>query len=257
MNQKIRNILQKIAVTLVVLTAAILIISAVEKKETDTVSSVFINIQPLKNGNTMLDSTDVLTAIERSFGYKLESQKTGIVNIERVERVLEKEPFVRDAEVYMDTKNRVHISLRQREPVLRVIDRDGNNFYLDQEAQKMPLSKHYTARVLVATGDITPHQPDYLVTSKGHILKDLYYLTQYIAADEFWYSMIEQIYVEGGEMILIPKVGKQKIQFGKFEKVESKFRRLRKFYEEGMSRVGWDKYRTIDVRFDGQVVGRR
>lgn len=256
MNKKVSSILQKTAIILVLATAAILIISAVEKKEDDNVTDVFINIQPLENGKTLIDSLDVLTTIERSFGFKLESQKTGIVNIERVERVMEDEPFVKDAEVFMDTKNRVHISIKQREPILRIIDKDSNNFYLDTEGQKMPLSKHYTARVLVATGEITPHEPNYMIAPKGHILKDLYYLTQYIRADDFWNSMIEQVHVEKGEFILIPKVGKQKIQFGKFEKVENKFRRLRKFYEEAMSRVGWSKYRKIDVRFDGQVIGK-
>ncbi len=256
MNKKVSSILQKTAIILVLATAVILIISAVEKKEDDNVTDVFINIQPLENGKTLIDSVDVLTTIERSFGFKLESQKTGIVNIERVERVMEDEPFVKDAEVFMDTKNRVHISIKQREPILRIIDKDNNNFYLDTEGQKMPLSKHYTARVLVATGEITPHEPNYMIAPKGHVLKDLYYLTQYIRADDFWNSMIEQVYVEKGEFILIPKVGKQKIQFGKFEKVENKFRRLRKFYEEAMSRVGWSKYRTIDVRFDGQVIGK-
>ncbi len=256
MNKKVSNILQKVAVILIVATAAILIISAVEKKEDDNVTNVFINIEPLENGKTLIDSLDVLTEIERAFGFKLESQKTGIVNIERVERIMEDEPFVKDAEVFMDTKNRVHISIKQREPILRVFDKNGDTFYLDTEGQKMPTSKHYTARILVATGDIKPPEPDFM-SYKEHILKDLYYLTQYIRADDFWNSMVEQVHVEKGEFILIPKIGKQKIQFGKFEKIENKFRRLRKFYEEGMSRVGWSKYRTIDVRFDGQVVGRK
>lgn len=256
MNPKLRVILRRTAVFLAILTAAIGIISAVEKRETDRVKGVYIDIAPLENGESLLDNNDVLTAIERSFGYKLESQVIGVVNIERVERVLQDEPFVKTAEVFMNTKNEVHISLTQREPVLRVIDRNGNNLYLDKEGKRMPLSKHYTARVLVATGDIPPHEPDFLVR-KGHILKDLYYLTQYIRSDEFWDSMIEQVYVDEDEMVLIPKVGKQKIQFGKFEKIENKFRRLRKFYEEGMSRAGWDKYRTIDVRFDNQIVGRK
>jgi cell division protein FtsQ len=256
-NKKVRNILQKIAIILVVATAAILIISAVEKKEDDNVSNVFINIEPLNNGKTMIDSLDILTTIERSFGFKLESQKIGIVNIERVERIIEDEAFVKDAEVFMDTKNRIHISIKQREPILRYFDENGKSFYLDTEGQKMPTSKHYSARVLVATGDIPPHEPTFMVSANGHILKDLYYLTQYIRANDFWNSMIEQVHVKRGEFILIPKVGKQKIQFGKFEKIENKFRRLRKFYEEGMSRVGWRKYRTIDVRFDGQVIGRK
>lgn len=256
MNAKLGNTLRKVAVLLVVITAVILIVFAVENKETDNVSGVEIKINPLENGNFLIDKEDVFTAIERSFGFKLEAQKIGNVNIERVERVLEEEPFVKDAEVYMDTKNKVHISLTQREPILRIVDKNGKSFYLDREGKQMPLSKHYTARVPVATGDIAPYEADYMMR-KQNIIKDLYYMVQFIAADEFWHSMIEQIYVEDGKFILIPKVGKQKIEFGKFEKVESKFKRLRAFYEEGMSRVGWKKYRTIVVRYDGQVIGRK
>ena len=42
------------------------------------------------------------------------------------------------------------------------------------------------------------------------------------------------------------------------ENIEDKFRRLRVFYEKAASYEGWQKYRTIDLRYRGQVVcGRR
>ena len=67
--------------------------------------------------------------------------------------------------------------------------------------------------------------------------------------------MIEQIYVnQYEEFTLIPKVGRQKIIFGKYEDVEDKFNRLELFYAEGMSREGWQKYKTINLKYRRQVV---
>ena len=86
-------------------------------------------------------------------------------------------------------------------------------------------------------------------------MKDLFALANYIIADDFLEAMIEQIYVnKRREFVLIPKIGNQSIIFGKYLDVEDKFFRLKTFYKKGMSREGWKKYHSIDLRFKGQVV---
>jgi len=136
---------------------------------------------------------------------------------------------------------------------LRIIDDNGLDYYLDSEGMKLPLSKHFTARVLVATGNIPPHSPDFLQRKK-HLLKDLFQLAKLILADEFLKSLLEQIYVNQGEFVLIPKVGDQKILLGKFENVEDKLERLNIFYQKGIPYEGWQKYKTINLKFKNQVV---
>ena len=69
--------------------------------------------------------------------------------------------------------------------------------------------------------------------------------------------MFEQVHVFSGEFTLVPKVGNQKIKFGDIEDAVGKLRRLRIFYDEGMPYEGWQKYRTLDLRFEGQVVCER
>ena len=91
-----------------------------------------------------------------------------------------------------------------------------------------------------------------------HFLKKMFELTEYIRGDEFLSPMIEQIYVsQNEEFILIPKVGRQKIIFGKYIDIEDKFNRLKLFYQEGMSREGWQKYKTINLKYRKQVVCER
>ena len=41
------------------------------------------------------------------------------------------------------------------------------------------------------------------------------------------------------------------------ERVDEKFDKLLAFYRRGLSALGWDTYRSIDVRFADQVVCRR
>ena len=53
---------------------------------------------------------------------------------------------------------------------------------------------------------------------------------------------------------MIPKIGRQKIRFGTIEDAESKLNRLKRYYKEVAATRAWNQYKTIDVRFDKQVV---
>lgn len=239
-----------------VIAAAMLVVSSVTEKETSAVVDVLIEVEPLGEGHRLINGPDVLNLIELAFGYPLAGQMLGAVDMQRLEKVLEREPFVLDADAFVDARNQINIRIRQREPVLRIIDNNGLNYYLDKDGFQMPLSKHYSARVLVATGNIPPYLENFR-TKKKYLLKDLFALAQRIREDEFLYPLVEQVYVNNrGEFTLVPKVGKQKILFGRYSEVESKIRRLKVFYQEALPYEGWQKYRTIDLNFDGQVVAR-
>ena len=145
-----------------------IVVSAVEYKEGLSVNEVHIEIAPLPDGNSLINQGDILITIERTFGFTLPGMPLGVVDVERIERVLKDEPFILDAEVFVDALQNVNISVSQREPILRIIDNNGLNYYLDKDGVRLPLSPHYTARVLTATGNIPPHTPDFLEKKKTH-----------------------------------------------------------------------------------------
>lgn len=235
-----------------------LIAAAVERKKEMTVVATVVEVEPLENGALLIDSMDVIKLIERSFGMPLDEQAAGLIDEDRVERVLEEDPFVKNAEVLLTANSKIKINIEQRQPILRILDNNGAQYYLDQDGARVPLSKHFAARTLVATGNIPPHTPEFL-TKKNHKMKDLFELTNYILTDPLWKALFEQIYVNNrNEFVLVPKVGDQAVIFGKWDSdTEDKFRRLRIFYEEGLSREGWQKYHSIDLRYRGQVVAER
>lgn len=249
--------LKRIGWGVLVIVGAAMVISAVERKEASTVSELMIEVEPLPNGELLINGPDVRLAIERSFGYRLEGLAIGSIDVQRLEKALESEPFILDADVYIGANNRMKVGVVQRQPVLRVMDNNGLNYYLDDKGIKMPLSPHFAAKVIVATGNLPPHEPKFL-DRKRNTLKDAFLLANKIREDEFLNALIEQIHVSNrGELTLVPKVGKQKIIFGKFESADKKLNRLKAFYREALPYEGWNKYSEISLQYDGQVVCKK
>jgi cell division protein FtsQ len=237
-----------------------IILSAVQRRDSSLVEDVLVDIQPLASGNALLTEAEVERTIERTFGMPIEGLPLSEIDVERMERVLEEDAFVVNADAYVDSRSRVHVRIAQREPVLRVMDNNGGNYYLDADGKKMPLSKHFAARVLVATGNLPPHDPLFLKpdSNRKNRLREVFELSKRILEDEFFKAMMEQIYVSNtGEFTLIPKVGDQKILFGNYNQVNEKLENLKIFYQEGMPYEGWQKYRTINLKYKGQVVCER
>ncbi len=235
-----------------------LLIAAVERKKGMMVGATVVEVEPLEDGALLIDSMDVIKLVERSIGSSLDEQNASLVDEDQVERALEENLFVKNAEVLLTANSNIKINIEQRVPILRVVDKLGVQYYLDKEGAKVPLSRHFTARTLVATGNIPPHTPEFL-TKKNNGMKDLFELTNFILSDPLWKAMFEQVHINAkDEFVLVPIVGDQSIILGKLDTdVEAKFKKLQTFYEEGFSREGWQKYKTIDLRFRNQVVCER
>lgn len=231
-----------------------LVISAVEKKADSLVQGVEVKVRPLPDGAKLIEPADVLEAVGRALGYRLEGLPVRAVEVQRVERALEADPLILDADVYLNARNVLQIGVKQREPIVRIIDRDGLDYYLDVAGRQMPLSRHYSARVITATGNIPPFVPDFQ-QRRHNAIKDAFRLALELRQDEFLRAQMEQIYITSTkEMVLIPMVGDQKIVFGRYEDVTDKLQNLKIFYREGMPHAGWRTYRRIDLRYRGQVV---
>ncbi len=82
-----------------------------------------------------------------------------------------------------------------------------------------------------------------------------------IRRDDFWSSEIVQIVAHGGgdkalELEIIPRSGRYTILLGRADDIERKLADLDAFYRNALSNVGWDRYRSINVKYKGQIVCR-
>lgn len=247
-------------ITLWVLLAAAMVISLsfVNKtREEITCSKIDVRIGPEKE-LLFIDRETVLHTM-RADGdeKKLLGMKISAMQLPELETMLEQNKLIKAAEVFTDMNGIVHINIAQREPVLRIINNEGEGYYIDRQGGKMPVSTAFTARVPVASGNIFEgyHQRDSI---ESYVVSELFKIATYVDKDAFWKAQIEQIFVTAeSEFILIPKIGDHTIYFGSAEDIEAKFKKLLVFYKEALSRVGWDKYQVIDLRFKNQIVCKK
>lgn len=86
-------------------------------------------------------------------------------------------------------------------------------------------------------------------------------MIRHIVADGFLCADVTQIVATGGkgsalQLAIIPRSVDATVDLGTTENLERKLATLRRFYDKGLSRIGWDKYSKISLRYDGQVVCR-
>ena len=82
-----------------------------------------------------------------------------------------------------------------------------------------------------------------------------------VEKDDFWRSEIVQLIASTApsgdlEVAFVPRSGRFTVRFGRLERVEEKLDKLLRFYDRGLSAIGWERYSVIDVRFADQVVCR-
>jgi cell division protein FtsQ len=177
------------------------------------------------------------------------------INIQLLENTLKANPFIEMAKIYSDMDGIMHVQIEQREPVLRVLNLTNQDFYVDQNGFKIPTSPNFTASVLVASGfileDFNGHV-DTLRTGMGH---DLFSAALFIMKDSLWNDQIEQLYVNAqNEIEMVPRLGNHKIILGNADSLQVKFRNLLALYKEALPKVGWDAYKSINLKYASQIV---
>lgn len=215
-------------------------------------------------GHEFVDKNDVLK-LANSKG-KLIGKSVGAINTALLEKIILSNPFIEDVEVYSSIGGVLHIDLTQRNPIVRIINQNDEQYYIDQTGSFMPVSDRYTPPALVANGYIfntysemsvhigTP-ATDTAKVKVPRIIEQVYVLAQFLEADSFWSANTEQIYVnEFQELELIPRVGDHRVLLGDTTHLSEKMNHLFVFYREGLNKTGWNKYSIINLKYKDQIV---
>ena len=238
----------------------LLIVAAVQYRKKSIVSDEGLSITIINNkeGNKFIRERDVVELLFKEFRHAIVGQSLEQINIEEIEEVLEKDMFIKNADVYVDALNKVHITIEQRVPIARIMDELESSYYLDADGNRVATSPKFTARVMVVTGKIGRYSDNYR-NIPHHRLRRVLELIQFINDDPFWKAQFEQIHIDhSGEATLVPKLGDHKVKFGQpHEDIADKFHRLEVFYQDGLPVEGWDKYKSINLSFKGQVVAKK
>jgi cell division protein FtsQ len=238
----------------------------IEKKE-KLVKVENLNIIIHENGeNQFVDEEDIIDFFNARKDSILNSELQN-VNVNQLEKILNSHPAVENADLSVDINGDVKVDVKQRIPLVRVINMDGESYYLDNKSELMPLSDKYTARVLIANGFISePYARRYSFSAQEigeneifkevSVLDDIYEMANYISNDSLLSALIHQVSLDANkEFELYPALGGHKILFGKAIDIQEKFENLKVFYKEGLNKTDkWNNYSTINLKYKNQVV---
>ena len=218
------------------------------QREAVRCQEIVVKINP--NSPKFLDEAEIVDMIEKS-GEMIIGSRLSNININLLETKLSTSSSLDNVQIFkkveskgLSFKGKLVISLDERTPIIR-IKNSTEDYYMDMDGNKIPTSPKYVERIMIASG--TSPDPE--------IQKSLLKMADYVNKNDFWRAQIEQVYVQAnGELLLLPQVGDYLIEFGTPDDFVVKFRNLKAVYQQGFKNLGWNKYRTISVKYRNQVV---
>jgi cell division protein FtsQ len=254
---KFKNVISKILVALLWLSVGsgmlLLLVAAVNKKNALLCSDLIIEVNS-EDDNKFIDEKDVMYLVKSFTRGKVQGERISEFDLHAIELMLEKNVWVKDAELYFDNLSVLNVAVKVRSPLARIISTENGSFYIDETGMVMPLSDKVSARVPLFTGFPEKKRWD----KKDSVLIDeIKAIANCINNDPFWEAQVSQIVItEARTFEMVPVLGDHIVNIGTANDIEKKLKKLFVFYKEVLAKSGFDKYRVIDLQYAGQVVGK-
>lgn len=252
---KLKKIVSTVFWCCIGVSAIVLLVAGMRKKDAQHCSNVDINIKGAEK-IFFIDEKDIKKTIEQVVGGNPVGKSTGSFNLKMLEAELKKNIWVSTAELFFDNNNVLQVNVLEREPVARIFTSGGNTFYIDNATLRLPLSEKFSARLPVFTGFPT----DNVILSKedSGLLNDIKIVSLAIQQDSFRMALAEQIDITPQRTFeIVPKIGNHIIVFGDATNADEKFDRLKLFYKNIIPKTGLNYYSAVNVQYKNQVVAKR
>ncbi len=232
------------------LCCVVLLVSAIKAKSAKACTAIDIKIDDATQ-NIFIKKADILDILNQN-GIRA-GETLDDINLRKTEDQLEHNAWIKDAQLFFDNHQTLHVNISEREPVARVFTLSGNSFYIDSTGLRLPVNENATARLIVFTS--FPSDKKILAKPDSSVLNDVKTLAQYINANNFLSQQTAEVNItQQGTYEITPVVGNQIIRIGNADSLNEKFTKLIAFYKQVFNKVGFEKYSVIDVQYEGQVV---
>ena len=198
------------------------------------------------DGTSFVTPAGVIEELERKH-IILKGKPVWQINVENVEKAIAQSQYIENVECMFVNGGCLKIKVSQIMPVMRIFDGD-QSYYVNKDGKRMTAVATFNADVPVVEGHFT----------KAYSPLRLLPMIQYVESDSALKSLVTMYCVKDtNNIIIIPSVEGHVVNMGNCKGYESKFRKLKLFYNKVMPVKGWLYYDTISVKWDYQVVATR
>lgn len=193
-------------------------------------------------------SEDELSSMLRAQNAYPVGKSLSHISTQRIEDVVRSNPMVRTAECFVNPKGELCISLTQRNPLLKVITAD-DSYIIDTDRKRMPVRAAINDPVLVVIGRVGERMAS----------ADIADFAEWLYANSYWQQRIKYMEVRTTHYVRLLPVDPQAeiIVLGDLENYAGKLHKLKIYYENSTQEVRDKQYKELDLRFKGQIVGRK
>ena len=250
---------------LIALAITILVVGANIVRSNAVVRELQVRVR--YNGcDTLVSAATIERAINTTMPTMM-SLKVKEIDTRNIKQCVMRSPYIENCQAYVSILGNVVVKADQRHPLLHVYQ-NGRQYYIDRQGRYMPLSNEGMAHVTIASGHL--HTNDTLINISTDFslwqndtllqlndMSHLWILAHYID-DNGYGSLFDQIYRDqNGDFILTPKAGTHVVNVGNTDDLDDKFERLMALYDQALPRVGWDRYKVVNLKYNDQVVCKK
>ena len=246
----IRKIVQVFFTLVVSVCCLIAMISASDIESNKPLSDVQVQIISGKKYH-FVEEQQILKEAITSRNIDVKTTPVSKLDIKAMEQVIERDPWVSQAQLYVDNNRVLHMVVTQRMPIARLFQQDGTSCYMDNTLATMPLTPNFNfyASVVTNVPVLTSDSVSWMTK------KQIAHMLRFIQADTFWNAQVSHMAIDSGFTFeLYPVLGDQVIVFGDTSRTREKFSNMYAFYKKVLNRIGWDMYDKFDLRYKGQVI---
>lgn len=258
MKRRVRNIVS--VLTLAALVAVFMLINAGKAKKRALITCEGVNVE-FTDDYRFVTEEDVKGYLDNYYGAYI-GQRIDSIKLHKVESILNVQSAILNSEAYTTDDGMLNITISQREPVVR-FQNGEHGFYADECGFIFPLQDNYTSNVPVIDGNIPLNVEDGFKGAPGSDKEKAWMagvleLLNFMDKSRAWSENIVQMHVdEKGDLVLIPRQGNERFIFGSPDGAEAKFGRIEKYYRYILPEKGEGYYRTVNVKFDKQIVCKK
>lgn len=208
-----------------------------------------------QNESVLLAQADV-EKILKDNGIEVLGKRVRDVDLTRVSATLEQNPYIQKINFIHFAGSKLLIDYNLRNVVLHVFNKDGGQYFVDNEGFLVPYSPKMKDYLIIVNGNI--HQNYKHGATVNQELRKVLNVTQKILVDDFYNAQFRQIYLnDQNQMELVATLGNQVILFGNDDNADEKLANLKVVYKDGLSRKGFDTYAMLDARYKNRIIATR
>ena len=230
----------------------VLLAAASKKQKQHLCKDVTITIKG-DSKQVFIDKKEIQNQLKLTAKGSLINKPLSGISLSQLENRLKDHPWISKAQLYFDSRNILHVAVVERIPIARIFTTTGQTFYIDSTGHRMPLLENINLRLPIITNFTSAKK---LHASDSLMLNDITRMVSYISAHLFWSAQIAQFDITHERTFeAIPVVGNHIIKLGTAEGFAKKLDKLYLFYQNIISKTGFDKYKAIDLQYQDQIIG--